>query len=158
MVIFFCATTRKTMDVDGKRATALLLQHGNQRILTPREVRELHRAILHANSSAHEKGVALSIVQDANRGQPLSWPETLQVLDAIDVIWKEKPMKFVGQGVKDLSVLCPKCDASGKRCVGCSGCTMDFEKTGGIAENPLAGGHRVYLRTWNDPSDCGCSS
>lgn len=145
-------------DFDRRRATELVLKDATQRMLTPEEVRDLRDKVFTADMALEGKrGVALAMIQKAENGKVLSWPESVAIAEAIERIWQEKPLYNDGQqgGVKDLDATCKKCPCRGKGCPECSACVFTVEKVGGYVNNSLSG-PKTYPATVIDPTDCGC--
>ena len=150
-------------DFDRKRATNLVLKDATQRLLSAAEVKALRDTVLTADMEVGEegsRGVALAVVQKAENGHVLTWPEAVAVADAIEAEWQDKPMSGgFGDGVRDTAVTCKKCACRGKKCPECNACAFSLTDIGAYQTNSLSRpsySHGTTKDNWG--SDCGCNS
>ena len=152
----------KVEDFDRRRATSLVLTDGTTRILTPTEINKLHSAVLMADQSLHgQRGVALAMLNKAENGRILTYPEAQAVAQAIEEIWLNKPLSggVQGGGVRDIKAVCHKCGgcSAGKPCPECSACKFDVDAIGGYVRNSLSRPPTYARPIPSSPADCGCN-
>lgn len=144
-------------DYDRRRATDLLLGTATKTILTADEVAAIHRAIFASNTSDDRKWVAMDEAHKLRYGKVLTYEEAVAIAQGIDEIWMDKPVREVGEGVKDTSYMCHGCKCGSKQCPECRSCQFSVDATGGAVRNSLTP-MPVFAREMDQEADCGCGN
>jgi hypothetical protein len=145
-------------DVDRRRASALIVQDGTKRLLTPDEVKLIHQAVLSADvRNPRGEMIALAMLAKARNGRVLSYEEADAVAQAIEARARHQPlMDGVQSGVRDPSVTCHRCACAGGSCPECQACPFNISGVGGAHVRNSLSSPSSYRQSEPLPSDCGC--